>query len=265
MELVDTHCHLDAEAFLAEGPEPVLARAVAAGVTRVVTIGTDLASSRRAVALANRHPEVWASVGVDPHWAGAYSATDKTALRDLADNPRVAAIGEIGLDYYWDRAPRPVQRAAFVDQLALASDLGQPVVIHNRDADADTEAVLLDWAAGTANPSPRPLGVLHCFSGRVEMALTLVEAGFLVSFAGNVTYKSATGLQVVARELPESALVLETDSPYLTPVPHRGSRNEPARVSDVAAFVAQLRGVTLEALARITTANAARLFGWAGT
>jgi TatD DNase family protein len=264
--LVDTHCHLDAEQFSDETVPALLDRAAAAGIRRVVNIGIDLATSRASVALAEAHPPIYAAVGVDPNDAAGFTDADLEALRALAASPKVVAVGEIGLDYHWNRAPHEVQARVFSAQLELARDLGLPVVIHNRDADEDTAAILLDWAAAAraAGAYPdRPVGVMHCYSGDLPLAERLVAAGFLISLAGVVSYKNAARTQAVALGLPESALVLETDAPYLSPIPHRGRRNEPAHLRATAEFVARLRQTTLEALAGATSANAARLFGWA--
>lgn len=263
--LVDTHCHLDAPQFAGEPSGALLTRAAAAGVVRVVTIATELASSRRAVAMAAGHPAVWATVGVDPNDAADFDDAALAELAALAASPRVVAIGEIGLDYHWNRAPHAVQAHVFQAQLDLARAAGLPVVIHNRDADADTAAILLAWAADlrrTEAWANRPVGVMHCYSGDLALAQELSAAGFLISLAGPVTFKNARETQAVATGLPETALVLETDAPYLAPAPYRGQRNEPAQVRRVAEFVAELRGTTLEAIARATSANAARLFGW---
>lgn len=261
LALVDTHCHLDAAQFAGEPVAALLERAAAAGVTRLVTIGTDLATSAAAVELAEAHDNVWATVGVDPNDCAAFDDEGLATLAALADNPKVVAIGEIGLDYYWDRVPHDMQQRAFEAQLALASRLRLPVVIHSRDALDDTEAMLVRWAADrVANDGPP--GVMHCYSGDLPRARRLVAAGFLVSLAGIVTYKNAQLTQDVATGLPASALVLETDAPYLAPHPHRGARNEPAYVRPIAEHVAGLRGETLEAVAAATSANAARLFGW---
>jgi TatD DNase family protein len=262
--LVDTHCHLDARQFAADDVADIVRRAAAAGVTRLVTIGTTAASSRAAVALAEAHAAVWAAVGVDPHDAVGFADGTVDELRALAASPKVVAIGEIGLDYHWDRAPRPVQARVFAAQLDLAEELRLPVVIHNRDADADTAAHLLAWA-DRQPAEARPLGVLHCYSGDLGLAEELFAAGFLISFAGIVTFPNATRTQAVAAGLPDEAIVLETDSPYLSPQPFRGQMpNEPARVRAVAQCVAALRGQTVVALAAQTTANAARLFRWDG-
>lgn len=265
MILVDTHCHLDAAQFASEPPEAILARAAEAGVGRLVSIGTELATSRAAVALAERLAPVYATVGVDPNDAAGFDPAALAALEALATSPKAVAIGEIGLDYHWDRVARDEQARVFRLQLDLARRQGLPVVIHSRDADADCAAILLDWAAAAQAAGAyagRPVGVMHCYAGDLPLAERLVDAGFLISLAGVVTYKNAERARAVAAGLPASALVLETDAPYLSPQPFRGQRNEPAHLRATAERVAALRGMTLETLARATTANAARLFGW---
>jgi TatD DNase family protein len=261
IELVDTHCHLDAAAFSDEPVEFVLERAMAAGVRRVVTIGTDLLSSRRAVALAARHIGVFASVGVDPNDAAGFDSETEEQLEELALEPGVVAVGEIGLDYHWDRAPRAQQARVFERQLELARRVDRPVVIHSRDAAEDTAAILESWSARRSVQDARPLGVMHCFSGDADLAERYVRAGFMISLAGNVTYAGAANLHRVAAELPLDRLVLETDSPYLAPRSRRGRRNEPALVLESAQYVAELRQTELVEVARTTTANAVRLFG----
>lgn len=260
LSLVDTHCHLDAEHFEGEPVAAILARARKTGVERVVTIATDVESSRRAVRLATFNQGVWATVGIDPNDLAGWTASGLGELEQLAGAPRVVAVGEIGLDYHWMRSPREDQIKAFEAQLDLASRVGLPVVIHSRDADADMERILIRWAADHP-PVDRPLGVMHCYGGSAGLAQRLFEAGFLISLCGTVTFKNAHDAHAVARTLPERALVLETDSPYLTPHPHRGTRNEPAHVRIVAEAVAGLRGTTLEAVAAFTSENAERLFG----
>lgn len=264
VDLVDTHCHLDAPQLADDGPATVIARAHAAGVTRMVTIGTDLATSRAAVSLAAAHAAdgVWATVGIDPNDLDGWNAASPAALAELAASPRVVAVGEIGLDYHWLRSAPDAQRAAFVAQLAVARAAGLPVVVHSRDADEDTAAILLEWAAGAPDAS-RPLGVMHCFAGDVGLAKRYVAAGFVISLAGTVTYPSAHRTREVARWLPSDAYVLETDCPYLAPAPYRGQRNEPAYLRATATFVAELRGQSLAEVAADTSGAAARLFGWA--
>ena len=261
--LIDSHCHLDAAQFAEEPVASLLARAAAAGVERMVSIGTDLATSRAAVDLADAHAPVYATVGVDPNSAAGYDAAARAELRALAAHPKVLAIGEIGLDYHWMVSPSEHQAAVFIDQLALAATLGLPVVIHCRDAHEDAERILGAWAAERHRagwPTERPVGVMHCYSGDLAEALRLHAAGWMISLAGPVTYKNAARNREVAAGLPLEALVLETDAPYLAPAPRRGERNEPAFVRHTAEFVAGLRGLDLAELAAATTANAVRLF-----
>jgi len=263
--LVDSHCHLYAEQFEDIPVPDILDRAAAEGIGRMVNIGTDLATSRRALDLAAAHAPLYATVGIDPGEAGAVTEADLAELAGLAAQPKVVAIGEIGLDYHWMVAPKEVQERVFRAQLDLAASLDLPVVIHCREAHEDNERILLGWSAArlaAGHRIGRPLGVMHCFSGDLDTARRLVAAGFLISLAGPVTYKNAARTQEVATDLPLESLVLETDAPYLAPVPHRGGRNEPAYLRRTAEFVAQLRQISLEAIARATTANAARLFGW---
>jgi TatD DNase family protein len=263
--LVDSHCHLDARQFRTESTADILRRARAGGVTRCVTVGTDVNSSRRAVALAEDHPCLWATVGVSPNDLDDFDADSMEALRQLCRSDRVVAIGEIGLDYHWMRAPKELQHRAFRRQLDLAGELSLPVVVHVRDAHDDALAVLAAWAAdlpfgGSARGGAR--GVMHCFSGNADTADAVVGLGFMVSFAGNVTYPTADRLRSVAATVDAAAFVLETDAPYLAPEGLRGTRNEPAAVRRVAETLADLRGKPLDELCQVTSANAARLFGW---
>jgi TatD DNase family protein len=233
-----------------------VAQAAAAGVERIVTIGVGRASSERAVELAEAHPEVHAAVGVHPHDADAYGPGDSAWIRALAAHPKVVAIGECGLDYYRDSSSRTAQRRAFLDQAAIAAELGLPLVVHSRDATEDTLAALAE--------ASDPVGgavVLHCFSMPAE-AERVAERGYYTSFAGQLTYPSAGDLQAAARVLPAERLLVETDAPYLAPVPRRGRPNTPANVAHTLRFLAGLRGEEVEDLDRLTTANAARAFGW---
>jgi TatD DNase family protein len=249
--LIDTHCHLDA----CEPPDAELVqRACAAGVTRLATVGTDGPSIERALAAAHRHDEVIAIVGRHPHETEGFAGADLAAIAEAASDPRARALGETGLDYYRDYAPRDDQRRAFEAQLALAARVGLPVVIHTRAAEDDTFAILREHADAL------PAVILHCFSAP-ERLDECVERGYLCSFAGNVTYPKATELQAAARELPAERLLVETDSPYLSPQPVRGKRNEPANVVHTARFVAGLRAVPYDELERTVEANAARVFG----
>ena len=224
---------------------------MAAGVERVVTIGTGRASSERAVELADTHAEVWAAVGVHPHDADGWTADDRRWILELAAHPRVVAIGECGLDYYRGHSAPDAQRRAFAEQIALAREAGLPVVVHTRDAEEDTIAVLDREADG------HPV-VLHCFS-MPSRAEAVAERGWYASVAGQVTYPKSTDLQEAVRRLPGERLLVETDSPYLAPVPRRGRPNRPANVAHTLRFVAGLRGVAPERLDEETTANAHRV------
>ncbi|RJQ52996.1 MAG: TatD family deoxyribonuclease [Actinobacteria bacterium] len=253
--LVDTHAHLD---LLLEEGLPVteaLAGARKAGVAKIMTIGIDLPSSAAAVRLAEEHEEVFAAVGVHPNSADGYDSGVEKELRALGASPKVVAIGEIGLDYYRDRSPRDRQRAAFRRQLELAVELSLPVCVHSREASEDVLRVL-----GTLRP--RPAGILmHCFSGDIRLAGKMLELGCHIALAGPVTFRNATTTAEVARSIPLDRLLLETDSPFLAPHPHRGKRNEPALLPLVAQRVADLREISLDEVAEATTANANKLFG----
>lgn len=253
-ELFDTHAHLHFPHFADDLPA-VLERARAAGVRRQVTVGTDPESSRAALAVAAREPDVWATVGIHPHDAAAADEAAFAALAALAREPRVVAIGEIGFDFYRNLSPPEVQESVFRRLLALAREVGKPVVVHCRDAQAEVLRVLADERVGEVG------GVMHCFSGDVEIARRCLDLGLLISLAGPVTYPRARALPEVARYVPADRLVLETDCPYLPPQGHRGQRNEPAHLALTAARVAELRGEPLDRLAERTTANACRLFG----
>ena len=249
--MVDTHCHLDA---CPSPEEELLERARAAGVTRLATVGTDDRGTEWALAAARDHEEVVAIVGRHPHETTGFEAGDLERIEAAAADPGARAIGETGLDYYRDRAPRADQRRAFAAQIELAARLEMPLVIHTRAAEEETFALLRERAAALTV-------VLHCFStpDRLEEC---VEHGWLCSFAGNVTYPSATALRAAAREVPDDLLLLETDSPYLAPQPARGRSNEPANVVATARAVAELRGVDYEQLEATVEANAARVFEW---
>jgi TatD DNase family protein len=252
VELFDTHAHLHFPEY-AHDLDAVLARARAAGVTRQVTVGTDVDTSRAAVALAGRERDVWASVGVHPHDAARADAAALAEIERLAGAPRVVAVGEIGLDYFRDLSPRDVQLAAFRRQLELAARLGKPVIVHCREAHDDVLRIL-----GEARVAA---GVMHCFSGDVDVARRCLDLGLVISLAGPVTYPNARALPAVARFVPGDRLVIETDCPFLPPQGYRGKRNEPAYLAITAARVAELRGEPIEALAARLTDNARRLFG----
>jgi TatD DNase family protein len=256
---VDSHCHIDGAEYDADRDE-VIARARDAGVGTMLNVGTGDPHSgafERAVELAEKHPDIYAAVGVHPHDAKLFTDRAEQRLVDLVkQSQRVIAWGEIGLDYHYDHSPREVQREVFRRQLRLARSLNLPVIIHSREADDDTIAILgeelTDYEHG---------GVMHCFGGSVEMARSAIELGFFISFAGNLTFKKAEDLRVIARQLPLDHLLIETDCPYLTPVPFRGKRNEPARVGETARCLAELHGKELGEIGRITSENFAKLFG----
>jgi len=251
MELVDTHAHLDDEAFAGDLPA-VLTRAAEAGVGAVVAIGTDSSSSRQIVALAERYPSVYACPGIHPHEAGTAGPEAVRALADWTVHPRVVAVGETGLDYYREFAPRPAQAALFRAHLELAGRSGLPVVIHCRDAYPDVLAILDEFPGVTC--------IFHAFSGSPQVAGECARRGHYLSFAGPLTFPGVRRPVEVARVVPLERVLLETDAPHLSPHPFRGRRNEPARVRVVAERLAAVRGITLEEVAAATTANALRVF-----
>jgi TatD DNase family protein len=250
--VIDTHCHLDH----CEPPDAELVeRARAAGLTRLATVGTSPASVERALEAAKTHEDVFAIVGLHPHNTEGFDPAGLDEVERAAANPKVGALGETGLDYYRDYAPRDDQLRAFEAQLELAARLSLPVAIHTRAAEDDTFAILREHAAAL------PAVILHCFSAP-ERLDEVVERGYLCSFAGNVTYPKATDLQRAAAELPEELMLVETDSPYLSPQTLRGKPNEPANVVHTAHHVAGLRGLSYEELERSVERNAARVLGW---
>ncbi len=256
--LIDTHLHLDFHQYDDDRVQ-VIERALEAGVSQMITIGTSLATSQRAIELSDQFESVWATVGIHPNSASEWNDEAEVILRELAQHTKVVAIGEIGLDYYWDRVAPAVQQQAFDEQLALAADLGLPVVIHDREAHEDVMNSLRCWVKTLQADAPR--GVLHFFSGDIEMAEEAIQLGFYLGTDGPVTFKKAYDLQHVVAALPLDRLLIETDAPFLAPHPRRGKRNEPAYVSYVAQKVAELKHLTLEEVAKKTTANARSLFG----
>lgn len=251
--LIDAHCHLEDEQFAGD-LDAVVARAVDAGVVAMITAGTDIATSQAAIALADKYAPVYAAVGIHPHHAGTFSETTLKAIHALAQHRKVVAIGEIGLDlHYADGAPREVQERNFIAHLDLAQELGKPVVIHDRDAHDAVLGIL-------CRRKGQPRGMLHCFSGDMEMARQATNLGYMVSFAGNVTFANARALQAVASALSLDNLLMETDSPYLSP--RRGRRNEPANVIAVSAKLAELLHVDADVVATATRHNCSSLFGF---
>ncbi|MGC6531078.1 MAG: TatD family hydrolase [Candidatus Puniceispirillaceae bacterium] len=252
---IDTHAHLDYP-HLAEQIDDVLARAQAADIKTIITIGVKLSTADQPKALADAYENVWCSVGIHPHEAeNEPLSCDVDAIREAADHPKVVAIGEAGLDYFYDNAPRQRQADSLRAQITVARELDVPIIIHARDADDDMAAILEDeYQKGAYR------GVLHCFSSGAELARRALAIGFYVSFSGIVTFKSASEIQEVAKSVPLDRILVETDAPFLAPVPMRGKKNEPAFARHTAEFLAELRGVTVERLAEQTTDNALRLF-----
>ena len=256
--LVDSHCHLDFPDFDGER-EAVIDRAHAAGVGHMVTICTRLSRFNDIHAIAVAHDGIYCSVGVHPHEAAAEGQEDAARLVALAGRDKVVGIGETGLDYHYEHSPREAQKTSFRAHIQAARETGLPIIIHARDADTDMAGILADEQNKGAFR-----GVLHCFSAGPELAEAALAMGFYLSLSGIVTFKRAEDLRAIARDIPEDRLLVETDAPYLAPVPHRGGRNEPAYVADTAAELARLRDVSPAALARATTRNFFRLFDRAG-
>ncbi len=263
MILIDSHCHIDGSQF-DEDRDEVVARAREAGVAIMLCVGTGDPHSgeiAKAVAVAESYEGVYASVGVHPHDAKLYDDAAEEHLIELTKSEKVIAWGEIGLDYYYDHSPRDVQRDVFQRQIRTAKSLGLPVIIHSRDADDETVEILTEEYSFADTDVRVPPGVMHCFGGTAEMAKALMDIGFYISFAGNVTFKKAENLRDAARVVPLDRLLIETDCPFLTPVPFRGKRNEPSFVVHTAAFLADLYSVSVATIAERTTANFTRFSG----
>ncbi len=256
MELIDTHCHLDWKAFDSDR-EAVIDRALRAGVRRMITIGVDVPSSRRAIEIAEQHAAVYAAVGVHPNDCADFSGPLLQELRSLVQHPKVVAIGEIGLDYYWHKVDHDTQARAFRAQLELAAECNKPVIIHSRDAAADVVKVLESLTAQTAPLS----GTLHSYFDDLEIVRRVFSLGFYIGVTGPITFKKSDREREIVSQVRHDRLLLETDAPFLTPVPHRGERNEPAYVRHVAETIAMVCGQSLEEIARQSTQNAERLFG----
>jgi len=251
--LIDTHAHLDDARFDGDR-DAMIARAREAGVENFVTIGCDLTTSRAAVELADRYPFVYATVGVHPHEAKQIGDSWYDDLRRLAQHKKVVAYGEIGLDYHYNHSPPKLQRERFREQIVLARDLRLPIVVHTREAQDDTITVLKEENAADVG------GVFHCFSGDARLAKDALDLGFLLSFSGVITFQNATMLRDIVKTVPMDRILVETDSPYLTPAPHRGKRNEPAYVRLVAEKIAAIQGMTADQVAELTSQNARRVF-----
>ncbi|MBA4122975.1 MAG: TatD family hydrolase [Acidobacteria bacterium] len=260
MIFIDSHCHIDGEAFDADR-DVVIKRAREAGVKMMLVVGTgdatDFENFSRVVRLAEKHENIFASVGVHPHDAKTFDAESERRLIELAkSSEKVIAWGEIGLDFYYDHSPPEVQKEIFRRQIKIANELNLPIIIHSRDADDETVEILTEECAHENFRG----GIMHCFGGNPQMAESLMNIGFLISFAGNVTFKKADNLRDSARVVPLNKLLIETDSPYLAPIPFRGKRNEPMFVVETAKFLADFYNVDLKVLAKATTQNFRQLF-----
>jgi TatD DNase family protein len=251
---IDSHCHLEYEGLVEDQPA-VLARAREAGIKGFLNISTRQAEWNRVVATASREPDVWASVGIHPHEADHHADLGEGALLEAAAHPRVIGIGETGLDYYYDKSDRDVQQALFRTHITVARRTGLPIIIHTRDAEEDTARILKEELGKGAFPA-----LIHCFTASAEFGRKVLELGLTISISGIVTFKNAKDLQEVVKTIPEDRLLVETDSPFLAPVPHRGRKCEPAFTADTARFVADLRQVSLESLGEATTRNFFGLF-----
>ena len=258
---IDSHAHIDGPEFDGDRLE-VIKRAAEAGVTTILNVGTGDPHSgtfERAAGLAADHKDIYAAIGVHPHDAKLYDDAAEARIHSLIDaNQKILAWGEIGLDYHYDNSPRDIQREVFAKQLRAAQTCGLPVIIHTRSADADTIEILRAEHPQLSQSSRG--GIMHCFGGSLELALAAIDLGFYISFSGNITFKKAEDLRVTAAQIPLERLLIETDCPYLTPVPFRGQRNEPARVVEVARCLAEIHELGLEDIGRITTANFGTIF-----
>ena len=252
--LIDSHCHLEYKGLVEDQPA-VLARARDAGVGGFLSISTRRSEWAQVIATAEREVDVWASVGIHPHEADGHADLGEAALIEAAAHPQVIAIGETGLDYYYDHSDRETQKALFRRHISVSRKTGLPIIIHTRDAEDDTAGILAEEMEQGAFPA-----LIHCFTASADFARKVLDLGLTISLSGIVTFKNATDLQAIAAELPEDRILVETDAPFLAPVPHRGRVCEPAFTADTARFVAGLRGVSPESLAETTTRNFARLF-----
>jgi len=259
--LIDSHCHLQFPQFQDDRIQ-VLERAWQAGLSAIVMVGTDADSSQQALALAEDHLNLFATVGWHPHQAAQFNDQARLALRRLAGSPKAVAVGEIGLDFYRRLSPPEDQRAVFQQMLDMAAELGLPVVIHSRAAEEETFAIVSGWAAQVKGqwPQEQPLGVVHCFGGDLALALRYVQLGFLISIAGNITYPNTDRLASVVAGLPLERLLVETDAPYLTPQSMRGHRNEPSFLVETVGKIAEIRAQTIQEVAEQTSANAVALY-----
>ena len=252
--LVDSHCHLDFPDFASE-LDAVVARARAAGIGRLLTISTRVKKLPQVIAVAERFPEIFGSIGTHPHSAKDEPDIDTQALVTLAKHPKIVAIGEAGLDYFRNNSPREIQLSVFRQHIAAARETRMPLIIHSRECDDDMAAILSEETGKGAFPA-----ILHCFTGGRDLAMRAIDLGLFISFTGILTFKNSAALRDLAAELPADRIMVETDAPYLAPLPHRGKRNEPAYVVETAKILAETRGVSFDDIARQTTENFFRLF-----
>lgn len=257
--LIDTHCHLNFNRY-DEDRDDVLQRAADTGVVGIIIPGIDLQTSREAADLATKHKSIYAAVGIHPNSTANFLPAHLGEIEALTHRPKVIAIGEIGLDYYWDKSPPDQQKRAFEIQLELAAGLELPIIVHNRDASEDTMDILESWVSTLPDSLRNRPGVMHSFSGSAEIAERALQAGFYLGFTGPITFKKAEETRRIAASTPLDRILIETDGPFLTPVPHRGKRNEPAYVAFVAERLAKIHKVSTEEMARITNENARSLF-----
>ena len=253
--LIDSHAHIQGKEYAGEAAD-VIARARAAGVEKIIAVGGagDMSSNTEAVALADSFPNIYATVGMHPHDAKDVGADELRALRELTSHPKVIAVGETGLDYYYNHSPHEVQRRVFAQFIGMARETGLPIVVHERDAAQEAAELLRSEGSRELH------GVIHCFTGNYEAACDSLDLGFYLSFTGIITFKNAEPLRDVVRKVPLERMLVETDSPFLTPMPHRGKRNEPAFVRLVAETVAKVKGISLEEVAERTSQNVQDLF-----
>lgn len=264
LSLADTHCHLDFDQFDPDR-DLVIERAKRQGLIRILIPGIDLDSSLAAVRLAEENEIVYAAVGVHPNSGDAWTPEARKFLVELADHPKVVAIGEIGLDFYWDRIPVALQRKIFQEQLEIAAEVGLPVIIHDREAHDAVFSGLLEWQIALEKSGlelAKKPGVLHSYSGNIKLATDVLAAGYCLGITGPVTFKKSLEMQEVAQKIAIEQLLIETDAPFLTPHPNRGKRNEPAYVYYVAEKIAELRGISPEQVGKQTSENAKNLFNW---
>jgi TatD DNase family protein len=254
--LIDSHAHIQGKEYAGD-TEAVITRAREAGVEVIIAVGGagDMSSNTEAIALASSYANVYATVGMHPHDAKDVGDEELRKLKELTARPKVVAVGETGLDYYYSHSPHDVQRRVFAQFIHMARETGLPLVVHERDASKDAAELLHSEGVGNIR------GVIHCFTGNYEAACTYLDFGFYLSFTGIITFKNAEALRDVVRKVPLDRMLVETDSPYLTPMPHRGKRNEPAYVRFVAETIAKIKGVTVDEVAKITSDNTIALFG----